>query len=420
MNFKDFIKEIKVKGYNVEFGRCKTKLFGDEEKGFDKNGIKNRDLEIFYLIRKAKANNAPYLIFFNGGPGVGFSQHYFEHDGYQDFLPEVNLVLMDQRGTGYSSKPNNNLFEYQYFTSRYICSDAEKIKEVIQDKNEKWIVFGQSFGGHLVRKYLELYPESALIGISHGYGECSPITMKKYIELQLYKQVEKLFRKYPEDKTILEKIKNDLVDKDYIGNEIRKVYGKDILDIFSFYFGLYSTEKIHDILQSLNKDKLKKDFLKEISHIGSIVLNSGILNSVVAFIDLIGGITDEELYLKVEEELKMDKIEVEKEMFSFIRLAKNVKHESERIKELELLFRNKKFQIDPIDYSRLCKNLKKNQIILHVFGSLNDPITPIEAIEEEKERVLNNYNIGEYFRFHYSKGNHREWKENDNLFREII
>jgi len=414
----NIIKFIKDKEDIFNYGWCKTKLFGELEQKIDEKGVENKDIEVFYVIRRGSKENSPHIIFFNGGPGIGFSEHFFEHNGYKDFLPYYNLILMDQRGTGLSSKPKDNLYEYKYYSSKYISYDAEMIrKEILEDA--KWIVFGQSFGGHLVRKYLELYGENALMGISHGYGECSPVTMKTSIEIELYKQVYEYFKKYPEDRNIIENIKSQLTYKDCIGNDARSVCGEGMIDIFSFYFGLYPQHEIHNVLQSFDKTKLKEEFICEISNIGNIILNSGILNSVVAYIDLIGGITDKELYDKVELELKKLDKEVDKEMFSFSRLSKHIESVSKSMKELEIIFKNKLFDIDPIDYSVLFQKLSENDINLHIFGSTNDPITPIIAINEERKYINKHYNK-EKICFHYSNGNHREWIQNNKLFKGIL
>ena len=190
MKINEFEKRIEEEKYNVSTGMIKTDLFGDESKKVDEYGVINREIEVFYLLRKSKVEDSPYLIFFNGGPGIGFSEQFFEHNGYNDFLIDYNIVFMDQRGTGLSDKPSENLYEYRYFSSSYICHDAEKIRKKLLSENGRWVVFGQSFGGHLVRKYLELYTKSALVGISHGYGECSSITMKTNIEKVLFRQVD--------------------------------------------------------------------------------------------------------------------------------------------------------------------------------------------------------------------------------------
>lgn len=231
-------------------------------------------------------------------------------------------MFMDQRGTGYSDKPSSDLNEFKYFTSRYISFDAELIRQKILGIENKWVVFGQSFGGHLVRKYLELYCSSALMGISHGYGECSPIIMKANIEKELFRQVREYFKEYPNDKVILNEIKDSLDHNDLIGNEIRSLEGKSIMDVFSFYFGLYSYTKINEIISSFKGTNPKERFLEEISFLGNLILKSGILNSVVAYVDLVDGLTDDEIYEMTENYLRSEKVSLDAEMFSTVRLSK--------------------------------------------------------------------------------------------------
>lgn len=419
MNLSEFEERIKEKKYKVEFGTIESNLFADVDKEIDEFGTENRSIKVFYLIRKSLVEESPYIIFFNGGPGIGFTQQFFEHDGYSDFLPHYNIVFMDQRGTGFSDKPSQNLYEYSYFTSKYICYDAELIRKKLLSENTKWMVFGQSFGGHLVRKYLELYSENALVGVSHGYGECSPITMKVNIEKVLFRQVKEYFIKYPEDKNVLIKIKESLNENDVIGGSARSLIGKNIMDIFSFYFGLYTYEKIHDIIKMFSGKELKNQFMEEIKYLGNLILDSGILNAVVAYIDLIRGLTDNELYQQTEGRLLKEGIDINDELFSTIRLSKNVVNNAKKLIELEELIERKCFSIDPINFEILCHKLKVNNVILNVIGSRNDSLTPIKAIEEEK-RITKNYEVDNYYKFIFSDGNHREWKDNQKLIIKLL
>lgn len=419
MNLVAFDRRIADNGYASEVGVITSRLFADQDRTCDSDGIENRDIDIFYLVRKSKIDNAPYIIFFNGGPGIGFSQQFFEHGGYNDFLVDYNVVFMDQRGTGYSDKPRSNLNEYKYFTSRYISFDAELIRKKLLGDQGKWIVFGQSFGGHLVRKYLELYASSALMGISHGYGECSPILMKVYIEKELFRQVEAYFEKYPHDKVILNEIKQLLDNDDLIGNDIRCLQGRDIMDVFSFYFGLYNFSKIHDIISSFEGDNSKDKFLKEVSYLGNLILNSGVLNAVVAYIDLLEGLTDNEIYTKTEKHLINENINIEDELFSTVRLSKNVINKDALIMDLHLFFDEKRYKHDPIKLEKLCRALRDNNIKLYVIGSRNDSLTPVQAIEAEKE-LVGLYEAENNYEFIFSDGNHREWKDNQDLLKALI
>ncbi len=418
MQLHEFKERLEAEGHDIEVGMLQSKLFGALESLVDENKRSNRSLDIFYLIRKSNRENAPYMIFFNGGPGIGFSQQFFEHNGYRDFLPDYNIVFMDQRGTGYSEKPLDDLDEYNYFTSRYIAYDAEVIrKEVI--KQDKWIVFGQSFGGHVVRKYLELYSANALMGISHGYGECSSITMKVNIEKELFRQVDTYFQNYPEDRTILLDVKSQLNQEDIIGSDIRSLKGKAILDIFAFYFALHSFDKLHEIISKISGDNSKENFLEEVSFIGNLILNSGILNAVVAYIDLLEGQTDNELYTRTERELNRQGIQLEEVLFSTVRLSKNVISKDEMVLAVETALNKGHYAEDSINFETLTQTLVNNDIALHVLASANDSLTPVEAIQEEKETVAA-YKVDDHYKFVFSNGNHREWRDNQSLITDII
>ncbi|MBN2826754.1 MAG: alpha/beta fold hydrolase [Tissierellales bacterium] len=419
MTIAEFKKKIVALNYDVELGVVKSMLFGNQDTKADENGIENSELEIFYLIRKSRLENAPYLVFFNGGPGIGFSQQFFEHDGYRDFLVDYNIVFMDQRGTGFSSKPSKGLKEYQYYTSRYIAYDAEQIRKKLLGENKKWIVFGQSFGGHIVRKYLELYTSKALLGISHGYGECSIINMKSNIEKALFRQVKEYLGLYPEDEKIFKDIRRTLKETDVLGDSIRSLSGKAIMDIFAFYFGLYTYEKIHQIVHAFDPDDFRMSFLSEVQYLGCLILNSGILNAVIAYIDLVEGLTDEELYQLTGSKLLEDGIEIDTELFSTVRLSKNVVGNSRELAEFQSVLGLGTFKSDPINFDVLCENLVANHTRLYVIASSNDSVTPIEAINEEQQTVTH-FNISDYYRFIYSDGNHREWKSNQNLLLSIL
>ena len=84
------------------------------------------------------------------------------------------------------------------------------------------------------------------------------------------------------------------------------------MDIFSFYFGLYKYDKIHEFVEKIrSSENLKEGFLEEIKYLGNLILNSGILNAVVAYIDLVDGLTDDEIYCKTEEKLSEEGIILE-------------------------------------------------------------------------------------------------------------
>jgi len=131
-----------------------------------------KKLPVYYYHRKWIPGKTP-IIFFNGGPVVSSGRA----TGLYDAIPELkdeNLIILDQRGVGCSGSlpdyiPGNGYREYLNFTSRSIVRDAEEIrKKVVGAK--KWKIYGQSFGGLISFRYIELFPQSLESVHIHGYG----------------------------------------------------------------------------------------------------------------------------------------------------------------------------------------------------------------------------------------------------------
>ena len=421
---KKFVEQLdKLNNKNIEYGYSKCKLFGESDIMEDSDKVYNKELDIFYVIRRASCHSAPYMVFFNGGPGVGFTDGFVDMLDSDSFFPGVNVVCMDQRGTGCSNKPSNNLMELKYFTAKYISYDTDQLRRKLLGEDGKWYAFGESYGGHVIRKYLELYPQNVLSFISFGYGECSPVNMKVNIQLQLFRVIDSYFEKYPEDLIILEDLRTRLKDSDCIETEKARVCGKYLVDAMAFVFGLFPEDKIHELIMKFNGENIVEIFIKEISFLVKLLLNAsaGTLNPVVAYIDLLEGITDELLASKVSGKLQELGYDVEKENFSKSRFARNIVKKEKDIESegLEKLFVNGSFHPDPIDFNKVIKNIKSFGIKLHVFGSRNDTMTPVDAIEEE-ERKVKQLDSCEDYEFHYTLGNHREWLHNNIIFNDII
>ncbi len=139
----------------------------------------NELISVFFYYRKTAALKNP-VIFFNGGPG------YTSHSSL-DYLEkarmkfggstglDIDFIYMDQRGTGCSTHfPNGasqqTIEKLKWYGSAGIVNDAEYIRKyLIGDR--KWKVFGQSFGSHVVHRYLEMHPESILSAHGHGFPE---------------------------------------------------------------------------------------------------------------------------------------------------------------------------------------------------------------------------------------------------------
>ncbi len=406
----------------VDYGYCKTRLFGGVQAAEDNEGIYNRDLDIFYIIKKASKSNAPYVIYFNGGPGVGFTDGFLHRLLDEDFFPNFNVVCMDQRGTGCSSKPSNNIKELKYFSARYIAYDAEEIRKQILGEETKWLIFGASYGGYIVRKYIELYPQKALSAISHGYGECSPVTMQVHIHLQLSKLIESYFKKYPQDVKTIQYLKSQLKPSDSIIVNNKKSSGKYLVDALAFFMDGMSDEKLHNLISNLDEEDIVNSYLSKIGHLVKIILNSspGKLNSTVSYIDLMHGMSDKEINKRVSDEL----IKIghkDNKIISKQRFIEGIEYISRDVdkENLDILIDEGYFKADSINFRKVIKNLKDNEIKLHVFSGEYDIYTPIQAFQEE-EGIIKDLNGKEYYKFHYIEGGDDEWINNNRTLLAII
>ncbi|MTI68491.1 MAG: alpha/beta hydrolase [Firmicutes bacterium] len=405
----------------TEYGWCKSKLFGESNLTLDKEGIENKKLDIFYMIRKSNIPNAPFMVFFNGGPGVGFTNTFLNHLENKNFFPNLNVVCIDQRGTGFSSKAST-LEELKYYSARYISYDVEQIRKKVLGKNGKWIVFGESYGGHIVRKYMELYPSYVLTAISHGYGECSPITMKVNIKIQTHKLINSYFKKYPKDLVKIKKLKSKLNKSHSISTDKKKVSGTYLLDALAYIFGPYSEEQIHNLINNLDNDNLVNDYIKSSEDFIKILLNASDskLNSVVSYIDLLEGLSDDKLNKMVKKKQKKMNYNFDESLISKDRFNKGIKNVKDNDNNLDKLINNDYFKADLIDFKKLIKNLEKNKVTLYIFASKDDSMTPIEAIKEEK-KTIEKLNGSKFYNFHFVNGGHGEWlHNNDKLFSDII
>ena len=119
--------------------------------------------------RKAdRADDLPWLVFLQGGPGFGSPRPVGRQHWLDRALDDYRVLLLDQRGTGRSSKvtarslaplgPAAKQAEYlAHFRADSIVLDAELVRRELTG-GEPWSVLGQSFGGFCTTTYLSFAP----------------------------------------------------------------------------------------------------------------------------------------------------------------------------------------------------------------------------------------------------------------------
>lgn len=171
----------------------------------------SKPVDVFYYYR-LKEGVTP-VVLFNGGPMA--SSH--------EFLPAMSLnqspfVAIDQRGNGcstaYPEKVKGREHQYMLWGTTNIVEDAELVRQTLNI--DRWDAFGHSYGGMIVQRYLEKYPESILSAATNGGGmvnfEAQVGTKTPFADLRSEHQikvVKAFFDEYPESKnkvaTILRK-----------------------------------------------------------------------------------------------------------------------------------------------------------------------------------------------------------------------
>ena len=124
-------------------------------------------------------NDLPWLLFFQGGPGMEAPRPENNSGWLKRALQEYRVLLLDQRGTGRSTPINHQTLagfatpreqaDYlKNFRADSIVRDAELIRRELLSEGKSWSVLGQSYGGFCITHYLSVAPSSLKEAIITG------------------------------------------------------------------------------------------------------------------------------------------------------------------------------------------------------------------------------------------------------------
>lgn len=154
----------------------------------------------------------PYVVYFQGGPGFGAHRPTGLGGIIGALLKKYRVILLDQRGTGYSTPVD----QYNLLVDPETATDAEMAEvyaglltpDIIDDAEalrqlmglEQWDVFGQSYGGFCITRYLSTHPAS--VGRAFVTGGIPAIfapidDVYRHTFAQLAKRHEQFYREYP-------------------------------------------------------------------------------------------------------------------------------------------------------------------------------------------------------------------------------
>ncbi len=130
--------------------------------------LQREQLRLWLQIAPAVSNaeNAPWLVFLNGGPGIA--------DGFQDaqFLKlrdKYNLVWYNQRGTGLSHLTLAQSSDCKVASLSQNVADLRALQSAVSP-NRPIVLLAHSWGGLIAQMYAARYPAAVLAMISSGTG----------------------------------------------------------------------------------------------------------------------------------------------------------------------------------------------------------------------------------------------------------
>lgn len=194
---------------------------------------KGTKTKVFYFT-----NLKPYqtpVVYFNGGP-LGYDHYSYTIFDQKAAERNLGFVYIDQRGTGCSgSIPKvidvDSAIFASFFAADQIVMDAEAIREKILGPSP-WKIFGQSYGGQIANRYLDLKGQS-IISV-HNYAGGFNSNMTDFFANRMLKQhqvAQRFFAQYPQLLTVYNSLKSKLTEKHCITYQSRLICGLVLLDM---------------------------------------------------------------------------------------------------------------------------------------------------------------------------------------------
>lgn len=173
--------------------------------------------------------DVPILLFLQGGPG-GKGPRPVDKSGWiGEALKTHRVLLLDQRGTGRSSRITASSMErfdsaaagaeyLGHFRADSIVSDAEFLRKTVFG-GRKWSTLGQSYGGFLTLTYLGQAPEALdACYITGGLPSLSPSALEVYKRTYVRTKAknEQFYARYPHHVETMSKIADRLAAGDVL------------------------------------------------------------------------------------------------------------------------------------------------------------------------------------------------------------
>jgi len=178
-------------------------------------------------VSKPGMQDAPVLLFLQGGPGGKGPRPAPEGGWIGEAAKTHRVLLMDQRGTGRSTPVDRAAIaglsgeaaaDYiRHFRAEQIIADAEHIRREVYG-GAPWQTLGQSYGGFLTLSYLSFAPDAlTACYVTGGITSITPDADEIYRNTlpRTARKTAEFYRRYPQHidtmKTIVDVVENDEV-----------------------------------------------------------------------------------------------------------------------------------------------------------------------------------------------------------------
>jgi pimeloyl-ACP methyl ester carboxylesterase len=275
-------------------------------------------IKLFYYWRKgseAGADKRPPVVFYNGGPA---SDSHSSADVLADlpFTQHAALVFLDQRGTGCSTPfptevSATSALRLMNWGSRAIVNDSEALRKHLFGE-QKWRAYGQSYGGFIVHRYLEVAPEGLDRAIAHGSSVMSdPVSwLTERIRSQARVSAT-YFTRNPLDRDALSKTRAQIPETQCWTSGEYKSCGPAVLDSITIMLGFQdSWPSLHQWISRL-RDKdgtVNQTVLSSLvrTYVFGVYGEGGLGGNVISKMEIAPGYTDREGCLAVLERMRND------------------------------------------------------------------------------------------------------------------
>lgn len=347
---------------------------------------KNELIPIYYYFKKDqfRFKDQTPILFINGGPTVSSGSGSGIFDRVKE-LQDANIILMDQRGTGCSGHfPNydvkKDLAVYKNFSSTSIVKDAELIREHIRP-GKKWKILGQSFGGLTSFRYIELFPQSLHSAHIHGFGFVPKGERLLDIREQRLNEVGEDFLAFRNMRSLIDTLTLSPNSDAHIalaniciptpGGKKDKICGQEILGGLFLLIGFKNLwplahDKLSRLVELMEQGKFAEldTFYREFANTYILRFNNrdqAYALNIITYLELIPG---DYFYSGCKETR-------ENEVLSECRFSGNY---------LARLPQKPTFRPQPINLSKVRRNIKKHSFPVHYYAGLQDTFLPSQLL----------------------------------------